>query len=172
MRDWGLFEFFDEWRLAAEPDAVAVVLRDIERWPDWWPSVRSVTPMTGADGTGLTWTFRFRTRLPYDMIFTTEVITEDPLVGVEARVTGRVDGRGRWRGTPIDGGTLVRFDWTVRAWLAWMRAVAPLARPIFAWNHRSLMTEGAAGLARRLDTRLLADPVGVLLPARRGSRHT
>ena len=46
-----------------------------------------------------------------------------------------------------------------------MRAVAPLARPVFAWDHRSLTAEGAFGLARRLDSGLLATPVAVLLHA-------
>jgi hypothetical protein len=79
-------------------------------------------------------------------------------------VTGRVEGSGHWTVSTIEGGTLVRFDWWVAPQLAWMRAVAPIARPIFSWNHRTLMAEGAMGLAKRLDTRLLADPVGVLLP--------
>jgi hypothetical protein len=31
-----------------------------------------------------------------------------------------------------------------------MRAVAPLARGVFKWNHRALMSEGAEALAQRL----------------------
>jgi hypothetical protein len=167
MRDHGRFEFFDEWRLAADFEAVWAVIREVERWPDWWPSVRSVIPVIGRAGE--TWEFRFRTRLPYDMAFVAEVERDDPLVEVAARVTGRVDGSGRWMATGIEGGTLVRFDWWVRPKVAWMRAVAPIARPVFSWNHRSLMAEGARGLARRLDTQLLGDPVGALLhpPPRR-----
>ena len=166
MSDRGWFEFFDEWRLAAEAAAVWPMIRDVEGWPDWWPSVRSVTPVAG--GTRSTYTFRFRTRLPYDMAFTAELVQDDTLLTAEARVTGRVDGSGLCAVAVIDGGTLVRFNWWVRPQLAWMRAVAPFARPIFSWNHRSLMAEGARALARRLDTRLLADPVGVLLPIRGG----
>jgi hypothetical protein len=162
MSDRGRFEFFDEWRLAADSDAVWAVVRDVEGWPDWWPSVRSVTPVSGQGKPA--WEFRFRTRLPYDMAFAAQLERDDPLVGVATRVTGRVHGSGHWTASAIEGGTLVRFDWWVAPELAWMRAVAPLARPIFSWNHRSLMTEGARGLAKRLDTRLLADPVGVLLP--------
>jgi hypothetical protein len=165
MSDRGRFEFFDEWRVAAAPEAVWPVVRDIESWPMWWPSVRRVTPLLERT----TWEFRFRTRLPYEMVFAAELVRDDRVLTAEARVTGRVDGSGLCTATAIDGGTLVRFDWWVRPQLTWMRAVAPIARPIFSWNHRSLMTEGAAALARRLDTRLLADPVGVLLPARGGS---
>jgi hypothetical protein len=38
----------------------------------------------------------------------------------------------------------------------WMNAVAPVARPVFEWNHHAIMRWGAEGLARRLGARLLA----------------
>ena len=104
-------------------------------------------------------------RLPYDMGFVAEVLQNHTAYTGEARVAGRVVGKAAWRVEPVDGGARVCFEWEVRPQLAWMRRVAPLARPVFSWNHRSLMAEGAFGLARRLDTRLLATPVGVLLPA-------
>lgn len=163
--DRGRFDFFDEWRLAAAADEVWAAVRDVGAWPQWWRSVRSVT-LLDAPGEQVVYAFRFRTRLPYDMAFVAGVLHDDAQVGVEAWVTGRVDGRGSWRVHAVAGGTLVRFDWWVRPQPAWMKAVAPLARPVFSWNHRSLMAEGAHGLAARLDTSLLAPPVGVLLPHR------
>ena len=169
MPEHGRFDFFDEWRLAAEPATVWPVMRDVEGWPDWWPSVRSVVPV--AARTTPTWQFRFRTRLPYDMAFAAELDRDDSQRVAEARVSGRVGGSGRCAVTAIDGGTQVRFDWWVRPRLAWMRAVAPAARPVFSWNHRSLMTEGARSLARRLGTDLLAEPVGVLLRASGSVKH-
>ena len=39
------FAFIDEWELAAEPAEVWSVLRRIDGWPGWWPSVRSVVPL-------------------------------------------------------------------------------------------------------------------------------
>jgi hypothetical protein len=162
MSDRSRFEFFDEWRLATGSDAVWTVIRDVEGWPNWWRSVRSITPVP--EKTALSYEFRFRTRLPYDMAFAAELTRDDRLLWAGVQVTGRVAGSGRCAASAIDGGTLVRFDWWVSPQLAWMRAVAPLARPIFSWNHRSLMAEGAVGLARRLDTHLLAKPVGALLP--------
>jgi polyketide cyclase/dehydrase/lipid transport protein len=163
VRDPGRFDFLDEWRVAAPLEAVGAVLREVETWPRWWPVVRRVSLLSRDSGSAV-WQFRFRTRLPYDIEFAAEVLDEDPLSGVQVRVTGRLAGEGGWRAEPVQGGTLVRFDWWVRPQLAWMRAVAPLARPVFSWNHRSLMAEGAFGLARQLDTGLLAKPVGVLRP--------
>src|SRR5918998_818184 len=107
MTDRSRFVFFDEWRLATDPDAVWPLIRDVEGWPGWWPSVRSVTPVAG--DTTSTYQFRFRTRLPYDMAFAAELVQDDTLRTAEARVTGRVDGSGRCTVTVTDGGTLVRF---------------------------------------------------------------
>ena len=164
MPDRDRFVFFDEWRIAAAPEVVWPVLTDLESWPQWWPSVRRVARVTGGAGSN-EWEFHFRTRLPYDIGFTAEVRRDDVALTGEATVAGRVAGQSTWQAEPVDGGTLVRFDWEVRPQVPWMRAVSPLARPVFSWNHRSLMAEAAFGLARRLDAGLLAAPVGVLLPA-------
>ncbi len=153
------YEFCDEWRVAADPAQVWEVVRRVELWPTWWPSVRSVTEVGTAGTAPAAWRFVFQTRLPYRMEFTAHVVRDDPLHGAETTVTGRVEGIGRWNVTPVEGGSLVRFTWIVRPQLAWMRALSPLARPLFVWNHRELMREGGEALAARLDTRLVAPPV-------------
>jgi Polyketide cyclase / dehydrase and lipid transport len=166
MADFGRYVFFDEWRVGAAPQAVWTVIRDAAVWPQWWPSVRRTTRLDpGARDGAEEWEFRFRTRLPYDMVFIADLQVDDAELRVTARTTGRVVGHAVFQVGPIDGGSLLRFDWEVRPQIAWMRAVAPVARPVFAGNHRSLMAEGAFGLARRLDTRLLGPPAGALLPA-------
>ncbi len=38
----------------------------------------------------------------------------------------------------------------MRTTKAWMNAIAPLARPVFAWNHHAVMKQGGVGLAREL----------------------
>jgi hypothetical protein len=37
------------------------------------------------------------------------------------------------------------YEWNVRTTERWMNVVAPLARPVFAWNHDCLMRNGAPG---------------------------
>jgi hypothetical protein len=59
-------------------------------------------------------------------------------------------GRGTWRLTETDGQTQVRYDWRVEATRPWMRALAPIGRPLFAWNHGIVMEWGRRGLSRRL----------------------
>lgn len=151
------YVFRDEWRVAAPPAAVREVVRAVESWPEWWPSVERVTRVPSGDGE--VWRFVFRTRLPYRMEFEARVLRDDPLHGVRTTVTGRVEGEGRWEVTEVEGGSLVGFDWEVRPHLLWMRVLSPLARPVFVWNHRELMEEGGEALAARLGTRLLAPTV-------------
>jgi hypothetical protein len=61
---------------------------------------------------------------------------------------------GRWTLSPEDGGTLVRYDWDVRTTRWWLKLTAPVARPVFTWDHDALMREAAESLARRLDAEL------------------
>jgi hypothetical protein len=41
-----------------------------------------------------------------------------------------------------------------------MNAVAPLARPVFAWNHHAVIKNGGAGLACLLNTSLIVQGSG------------
>jgi hypothetical protein len=50
----------------------------------------------------------------------------------------------------------MRYDWNVRTTKSWMNLLAPLARPLFQWNHKVVMQQGAEGLARRLNARLVS----------------
>ena len=52
--------------------------------------------------------------------------------------------------------TAVVYEWNVHTTKPWMNAIAPLAAPVFAWNHDWVMRNGGEGLARLLDCRLLA----------------
>jgi hypothetical protein len=94
------------------------------------------------------------TRLPYRLGFDIQVRHLQPPTTLEAVATGELDGVGRWTLTPDDGRTLVRYDWDVRTTRWWMNLAAPVARPVFTWNHDALMREAAEGLARQLDTDL------------------
>jgi carbon monoxide dehydrogenase subunit G len=156
------FVFADRWFVGADPAAVAAVVHDVAQWSRWWPSVHSVERAPDAPGGRPVWRFTFRTRLPYTMRFAAEVVHDDPSAVVEVRVTGRVEGRGSWLVRPVEGGAEVRFDWVVRPTLLWMRVLSPVARPVFAWNHRSLMGEGGAALARELGRPLLRPVVSEL----------
>jgi hypothetical protein len=76
--------------------------------------------------------------------------------GGVAVASGELEGVGRWRFFRDDGGsTTLFYQWDVGTTRPWMNALAPLARPAFAWNHDRVMAAGGEGLARRLGARLL-----------------
>jgi hypothetical protein len=145
------YRFTDDWYVAADPQAARDLLRRVGEWPEWWPSSLSVQRVAPRDprSTGEAWRFTFQTRLPYRMSFQADVVREVPMA-VETTVVGRVRGEGRWRVDPVPEGSRVHFDWLVDPQVWWMRLVSPLARPLFIWNHESLMAEGARAFAEEL----------------------
>jgi hypothetical protein len=99
----------------------------------------------------------WRSRLPYPVRFefTTERVRRPCLM--EGRAAGELSGTGRWRLFEQDGVTAVLYEWNVETTRAWMNLMAPVARPLFAWNHDVVMRWGGQGLARQLGVPLLAE---------------
>ena len=106
------------------------------------------------DGVGKRLHLLFRTRLPYQLGFDLRATRVQPPTRLEAEATGELEGTGRWTFTPANGGTLVRYNWDIRTTRWWMNLLAPVARPVFKWNHDELMREAGESLARRLGTDL------------------
>ena len=151
------YRFLTTWLLDAPIEAVWDVIHDIERWPEWWRGVERAELLESGreDGLGSLHRLSWRGRLPYSVQFTsrtTRVVPPHLIAGVAA---GELAGEGRWR--LFEGpGTAVTYEWAVRTTAPWMNALAPVARPIFAWNHHVVMRCGGEGLARRLGAGLLA----------------
>ena len=74
---------------------------------------------------------------------------------IEGQADGELAGVGRWR---FFAGrqTAVTYEWNVHTTRPWMNLLAPVARPIFAWNHNAVMRNGGVGLAKLLDAPLIA----------------
>jgi hypothetical protein len=70
---------------------------------------------------------------------------------MEGQAQGELVGSGIWRLRQVGDVTDVRYDWEVRTTKFWMNLLAPLARPIFAWNHEGVMQAGEDGLRRILE---------------------
>ncbi len=75
---------------------------------------------------------------------------------LEGEASGELAGTGRWRLFEQDGVTAVLYEWNVQTTKRWMNLLAPIGRPLFAWNHDWVMANGAEGIAKLLGCRLLA----------------
>jgi len=118
--------------------------------------VRSAELLEDGDenGVGRLWRYVWRSRLPYNLEFDSRVTRLERPWLMEGQAEGELTGIGRWR--LFEGrGTAVVYEWNVRTSRSWMNALAPVARPVFAWNHDVVMRQGAEGLARLLDAPLL-----------------
>jgi uncharacterized protein YndB with AHSA1/START domain len=158
------YSFLTTWCLEAPRERVWDAVWDSEKWPQWWRGVTAAEQVTAGDesGVGQVSRYSWRSKLPYDLDFTmTTTRVEAPYL-LEGEASGELAGTGRWRlfaQEPRDGAkpvTAVVYEWNVRTTKSWMNAIAPLAAPVFAWNHDWVMRNGGEGLARLLDCRLLA----------------
>ncbi|MBK8567353.1 MAG: hypothetical protein IPN76_29550 [Saprospiraceae bacterium] len=72
------------------------------------------------------------------------------LIQEEGRAFDELQGKGIWHFSHENGVTTVQYDWLVNTTKAWLNLLAPIARPIFSWNHDKVMEAGYVGLKERL----------------------
>lgn len=152
------YSFLTTWLLDAPRERVFEAIYDQANWPQWWRGVEEATELRAGedDGVGTVSRMVWKSLLPYRVGF--EVTTtriERPYL-MEGNAVGELSGVGRWRLFEQDGATAVVYEWNVSTTKAWMNLLAPLARPVFEWNHDWVMARGGEGIARLLDCRLLA----------------
>jgi len=146
------FNLVTEWRFSATVDRVWAELMRPDDWPQWWKAVKRVQTLAegDADGVGAVRRLTWGSALPYELTFDMRSTRIEPMTVIEGRASGELDGTGRWTIRPDGQGTHVRYDWQIEVTKPWMRALAPVLRPAFAWNHNVVMGWGYDGLSRRL----------------------
>ena len=151
------YRFLTTWLLEAPREEVWDVLEDALRWPEWWRGVVGVEQRGGvpAGQVGSRYAIEWRSRIPYPVRFEFEVDTVDRPALMDGRARGELEGSGCWRLFQEGDVTAVTYDWEVGTTKRWMNAVAPVARPVFRYNHDVVMRQGGEGLARRLGARLI-----------------
>jgi uncharacterized protein YndB with AHSA1/START domain len=151
------YRFLTTWCLEAPIEPVWEAIHDSARWPQWWRGVEKVVELepAGEDGTGQLARYTWKSRLPYELEFEMRTTRVERPHSLEGLASGELEGSGRWRVFERGGTTAVLYEWDVRTTRQWMNLLAPVARPIFGWNHDYVMRNGAEGLARLLDARLV-----------------
>jgi uncharacterized protein YndB with AHSA1/START domain len=151
------YSFLTTWILDAPRESVWDAIYEVESWPAWWRGVKRVNKLEHGNGVGVGARYRheWRSVIPYPVRFETRITGIERLHLIEAEADGELAGTGRWRF--FDGSTtVVTYEWNVRTTRPWMNLLAPVARPVFRWNHNVVMHNGGTGLADLLGTRLLA----------------
>ena len=152
------YRFLTTWLLESPREPVFEAIHDQERWPEWWRGMEEAVELRpgNGDGEGAVSRQRWRSRLPYRIEFevTTHRVERPHLM--EGRAVGELTGTGTWRLFEGDGVTAAVYEWNVMTTKAWMNVLAPLARPVFEWNHDWLMERGGEGIASLLRCPLLA----------------
>ena len=152
------YSFVTIWRFRSPLEPVWETVRRSEEWPAWWRGVERVERVEegGPEGVGALMRYTWRSRLPYRLAFEMRLTRVEPLSAIEGEAVGELTGAGRWSFAHDAGVTRVRYDWDVRTTKRWMNLLAPVARPLFKWNHDAVMDWGADGLARRLGVERIA----------------
>ncbi len=157
------YRFLTTWLLDSPREPVWAAVYDQERWPEWWRGVEEATEVrhgddreSRVDGVGTVSRMVWKSLLPYRVEFeVTTTRVEHPHL-LEGNAVGGLSGVGRWRFYEQDGVTAVLYEWNVSTTKAWMNLLAPVARPVFEWNHDWVMARGGEGVAGLLGCRLLA----------------
>ena len=146
------YNFVTLWRFRAPLADVWDLIYRSERWPEWWRGVERVEKIEPGDseGVGGVQRYTWKSKLPYRLAFSMRLTRVEPMSLIEGEAIGELTGKGRWQLTQDGDATGVRYDWNVSTTKPWMNLLAPVARPLFKWNHNVVMNWGADGLAKRL----------------------
>lgn len=146
------------WTIAAPIEDVWEAIAQAERWPSWWKGVEKVEQLEPGDEHGIGRVIRstWKSKLPYRLAFESRTVKVRKPHTIEIEAIGELEGSGRWELSQADSATEARYYWSVRTTKRWMNLLAPVARPLFRWNHNVVMTQGGEGLARLLKTKLVS----------------
>jgi uncharacterized protein YndB with AHSA1/START domain len=153
MSDPSRYSFVTNWEIPSSQAKVWDLLMAAEDWPQWWRGVERVEllqPGINSLGLGAVRRYRWRSRLPYSLTFVMKTTLVEPHSRIEGHATGELEGFGRWQLRQVHDVTHVRYDWMVVTNKGWMRWLAPIARPLFEWNHDVIMKWGRDGLIKKV----------------------
>jgi hypothetical protein len=136
------YSFSSTWVVDVSPEEAFDVLRDIADYPSWWPEVKEVWRKSD-DAVYV----RCRSLLPYDLLFSMRCSREDRAAGLlEVAMEGDLEGTTRFTMSPVGSCTRLLFEEDVVTNKSLLNALAPIAKPAFAFNHALMMRHGLAGL--------------------------
>lgn len=145
--DLNHYRFHTQWTVDADSAAAYEALKDLGSYTSWWPEVKSVVPLSATRAAVL-----IMGLLPYCLEFVLEQQVDDPESGtLRASLAGDLQGWSSWRVQENSSGCALIYEQEVVVNKRLLRALAPVARPLFKLNHALMMHRGRRGLRRHLD---------------------
>ena len=146
------YRFLTEWWTPAPTDRVWEVIANYSTWPNWWKGIQSVEVVRGGDesGVGTILRQRWRSRVPYTLVFDLEMLQIEGGKLLDGRASGDLVGACRWILAPVDGGTRLCFYVDVQTGRWWMNLPIPFAPRVVRASFETIMEWGRKGLARTL----------------------
>lgn len=141
------YSFVTTWRVDAPARAVWDALQCLSLW---WPGMSSKCVTPSREGIGARHERITRGRLPYTLRYTITVTRFDPPRASTYDSEGDLVGQGSYVLTQMGDTTEIIFHWDVATRGFWMNVLAPLLKPLFAWNHDYVMAQGEQALAQYL----------------------
>lgn len=138
--------FRDTWFIPAPGRAVFDTVVDLENYPRWWPDVRSVRKID--DDTA---ELVCRATLPYRLIIRMRRAEQNESTGrLRVALEGDLEGSLAAAVLGHPRGTTLEITQRVVATKPLLRRLAPVAHPLFRFNHALMMRRGHSGLRERL----------------------
>ena len=156
------YVFLERWVLSASTDAVFHALADFELYPQWGHPGYLAGSRQGEPGAvGTTGRLLIQGGLPYKVKMNCRITRVIPGRELEVAVSGDLDGVAIKTVRPMpDGGAEFISDFRCNPHMPLIRALTPVLRPLFCWNHAQAINAAVAGLARYLgDAGAPAGPV-------------
>ena len=145
------YQFITTWYIDQPVEKIWDELIKFEDWPKWWKSIKKVRLEKPKNKKGnFILHFTWKGILPYLLTFPITITDLEPMKRIEGTAKGDLEGIGICEITSTKKQTTITYIWDVTTKKKWMNLVAPIAKPVFAWNHNKIMEEGAKGLAKHL----------------------
>ncbi len=136
------YRFRGVWSVRVPRERLFSALVDLASYPKWWPDIRAVDRVDD-DTAEVT----CRSVLPYSLRFRLHRVVEDETAGrMRVDMTGDLDGYVQGEVAAHRSGALLAITQRVVVTKPLLRALAPVARPVFRANHALMMWRGQRGL--------------------------
>jgi carbon monoxide dehydrogenase subunit G len=136
------FAYDQTFDFAVSRDALWDALNDTERFPQWWPWLRSFDTTDEKLTCGTVAKCAVRAPLPYTLEF--DVRVERVVAGrsIDTVVSGDLEGPARLEVGGGDECSSARLAWAVELRLPVLSAASLVARPLLVWAHDRIVSTG------------------------------